>query len=229
MAALPTPSQGDQNVPQEADPSTLEVSGTGEVSVPADRARVSFAVETEGKTAGDAARANADAMDAAISSLRGSEAPGLVIETHGYGLQPQYANRNEPGQGPQIVGYRATNTISVVTTDVDAVGRLIDAATAAGVNRVASLAFDAQDTEAARKEALAEAVRRARGEAEAIADALGVPLGRVLQVRGGAENPSRPPVAYARGLTMEAASTPTEAGAQTVRASVTITFALGSS
>lgn len=224
-----TPRPGSLTVSQEADPPTLEVSGTGEVSVPSDRARVSFAVETEGTTAGQAAQANADAMDAAIAALRATRAEGIVVETHGYGLHPQYSNRTEPNQAPRIVGYRAVNTITVTTTDVDAVGGLIDAATGAGVNRVASLQFDASDTEAARQEALAEAVRRARGEAEAIAGALGVPLGKVLRVHGGAHNPPRPPVPYAaRGVMMEAAATPTEAGAQTVTATVTITFALGS-
>lgn len=213
---------------QEAEPGTLEVSGVGEVTVPSDRARVSFAVETEGKTAGEAARANADAMDAAIRALRGSGAAGIDIETHGYGLNPVYAGRSEPGEAPRIAGYRAVNTVTVTTTDVDAVGGLIDTATEAGVNRIASLVFDATDTEAARQEALAEAVRRARSEAEAIAGALGTPLGRVLRVRGGAEEPGfRPQVMYA-ARAMEAAPTPVEAAGQTVRASVTVTFALGS-
>jgi len=226
-SAAPTP-QPRVTLASDVDPATLEVSGTGEVVVPADRTRVSFAVETEGKTAGEAARTNADAMDAAIAALRASGAEGILIETHGYGLHPRYANRNLPNEAPRIVGYRAVNTVTVTTTDVDAVGGLIDTATAAGVNRVASLVFDATDTDTARREALAAAVRQARGEATAIADALGVPLGRVLKVRGGAQDPGLPPrLGYAaRGMAMEVAATPVEAGSQTIRASVTITFAL---
>ncbi len=205
----------------------LEVSGTAQVSVPADRARVVFAVETEGRTAGQASTANADRMTEVLQAVRGTGAAGLSVETHGYTLQPEYARpTGEPRGAPSIVGYRAQNHVSATISEPDAVGGVIDAAIGAGANRVASLAFEASDTDAARQEALRMAVARARSEAQAMAEALGVPLGSPMEVRGGANLPGPGP--QYRAAMMEAAvSTPVEPGQQVVTANVTIKYRLG--
>lgn len=212
---------------QEADPGFVEVSGSAEVSVPADQARISFAVETEAESARDAAGENADRMDAVLSALRSAEVPGLDLETHGYSLQPRYRRPSREGGTPEIDGYRAVNHVRATTPTVDAVGRLIDAAVGAGANRIASLSFEAVETEAARLEALRMAVEKARAEAHAIADALGVTLGPPMEVRGGAETPSPRPQAYDMEMARASAPTPVEPGEQTVRASVTIKYRLG--
>lgn len=206
-------------------PSTLQVSGSAQVSVPSDRARVDFAVETEAESARDAASENADRMDAVIRALRGAEAPEMTIETHGYRLSPRYVTRQQEGvRTREIDGYTALNHIRVTTDDPTGVGSLLDTAVGAGANRVASLTFEASDPEAARLQALRMAVESARAEAEAIAAAMGVRLGRPLSVNGGADRPSPPQPM--RAMAMESAPTPVEPGDQTVSARVTITYAL---
>lgn len=214
---------------QEAESGFLEVGGTAEVSVPADQAQISFAVETEAGTARGAARANADRMDAVLRALRSAEVPGLELETHGYSLQPRYRRPSQEGGVTEIAGYRAVNHVRATTPTVDAVGQLIDAAVDAGANRIASLSFQAVDTEAARLEALRMAVEKAGTEARAIAGALGVTLGPPIEVRGGAERPSPRSMDFQamEMATMRAAPTPVEPGEQTVRASVTIRYRLG--
>ncbi len=85
---------------------------------------------------------------------------------------------------------------------------------------------DQVDEEQARLEALRMAVENARREAEVIAEAMGVPLGPPLEVRG-----TPAPVAPVRArasLAMAAeAVTPVEPTRQTVRATVTIRYRLG--
>lgn len=209
------------------EPAFLEVNGTARVSVPADRAAIVFAVETEGKTAAEASTTNADAMTAVLAAVRGTNAPGLVIETHGYSLSPQYA-RPSAGEGaPTIDRYRALNNVAVTVTDVDGVGRIIDAAIGAGANRVASLSFEASDTDAARGQALRMAIQRAREEAMAMAEALGVELGPPIEVHGGANVPGPVPQFRAAMVMERAADTPVEAGGQEVVANVTVRFRLG--
>lgn len=206
-------------------PGWIQVSGFGSVQVEPDRASVTFAVESRQRTAGEAAQANADAMDAVLVAIRGGGFEGLEIATHGYSLRPEYSNRNNQNQR-EIVAYVALNNVRATVTDVNAVGRVIDAAIAAGANRVAGIGFSASDTEPARVEALAIAVRSARAEAQVIAESLGYRLGAPLEVTGGASRPG--PVPYqAEALSMRAADTPIEAGDQTVSASVSIRFALG--
>lgn len=206
-------------------PRFLEVTGTGRVSVPADRARVAFAVETEARTAGEASARNAERMTAVLGAVRALGLSGLSVETSGYALHPEYERPSADQGGPAISGYRATNTMTATLPDVDEVGRVIDAAIGAGANRVAALTFEASDTESARAEALRIAVRRAAMEAAAMAEALGVPLGPPLEVRGGANVPGPGPVMAAR--VEMAADTPVEPGQQTVTASVTVKYRIG--
>lgn len=210
---------------QEAEPAFVEVSAVGRVDIQTDRAVVRFAVETEAGTAGEASRENASRMDAVLQAVRELGVEGTELETSGYQLSPIY---RRPAQGgtQEIAGYRAQNFVEVTLDDVDAVGRVIDAAIGAGANRIAGLTFTARDTRPARLEALRMAVEKAREEAEAMAAALGVPLGPPLEVRSGGETePPRPMM-----MRMEAAqadvSTPIEAGDQTVTAHVTVRYGL---
>lgn len=206
--------------------STLQVSGTGEVRVPADRARLSFAVETEDSTAEGASDENARRMDATLRALRGLDVEGVSIETGGYSLQPRYRTRaTRDGSVREIVGYTARNLVEVTVPDPQAVGRLIDAAVEAGANRVESLVFEASDTEEARLQALRQAVAQARSQAEAVAEAMGARLGPALEVHTSAGTP-RPMRVQFEAAAMAAPRTPVEPGEQTVNATVTIQYRL---
>ena len=206
--------------------SFIEVTGSASISVEADRVTVSLAVETLRETAGEASGANADLMDAVFQALRAEDFADFSLETFGYGLNPQYRDAGNRGP-PEIVAYRANNNVKVISSDVDAAGRIIDVATAAGANRVLSLAFSASDTEDAQRSVLANATRDATEQAEVIAESLGRRLGAPLEVRGGAQVPT-PRGGYAMEMAMaRAAPTPIEAGDQVVNASITIRFRIG--
>lgn len=211
---------------QTQEPGWIEVSGTGTVDVQPDRARATFAMETRATAADAAAGANADAMAAVLAAVRSAGLPGLEVETFGYSVRPEYAISSDQ-RTREIVAYTVLNNVGATITDVDAVGRLVDAAIGAGANRVGGIYFVASETEAARRQALARAVRVASAEAEVMAEALGHRLGPPLQVNGGADRPT--PMVYQAEMAMmaRAADTPIEAGDQTVTARVTIRFALG--
>jgi uncharacterized protein len=227
MYEVPTDPSTDVSRPEQQEasgPGWIQVSGNGSVSVAPDRAMVSFAMETRAASAGEAAQANADAMTSVLDAVRAADLEGLVLRTFGYALVPEYSVANNQ-QTREIVAYSAHNNVRATTEDVEAVGRLIDSAIAAGANRVAQISFFAADTEDARSAALAMAVRDARAEAEVIAESLGYRLGPPLEVNGGG-NRGYVPQAEAFSLS-RAATTPIEAGDQTVSASVSIRFALG--
>jgi uncharacterized protein YggE len=217
--------------PPLAQPPFIQVSGSAQVFVPSDRARLNFAVVTEAATAAAAAAQNATQMETTIRALRGTGVAGLQIESWGYDLQPRYAMQgpNNPDQPPRIVGYHASNNVRVTVDDVSAVGRLIDAGVTAGANRVTSLQFEARNTDAAKAEALRRAVQNARSQAEAMASALGVALGPALEVQGGSDSFVPPPMPYMRAMDMVQAAPPTpiEAAAQSVSANVSIKYRLG--
>lgn len=204
--------------------STVRVSGTGRVDVDADRARVSFTVETEAERAEVASRQNAERMEAVLTALRETGLSGLEIETGGYSLRPRYQRPDATGTR-EISGYTASNTVVATMDEPRRAGTLIDAGIGAGANRIASLVFLASDTEEARLQALREAVAQARSEAEAIAGALGMSLGEPLEVSGGADQPP-PPSPLRMEMAAQEASTPVEPGTRTVSASVSIRYLL---
>ena len=229
-AATPLPEGGAMTSPErpvevEADTTRLTVSGSAEVTVPADRVRIRFAVETEAATAAEAAASNARTMKTVLEGVRAEVGPEDRVETSGYGLSPRYRPATQRDAGPEIVGYQAQNAVVVVLADVDAAGPVLDAALEAGANRVAELSFFASDTEGARLEALREATANARREAEVIAESLGMRLGAPLTVQAsGGNRPS--PIRMRAEAAMMAMDTPIEAGSDAVSAGVTITYRL---
>jgi uncharacterized protein len=210
---------------------TIRVTGVGETQARPDQAVIMFAVETVAPTAQAAGRDNAQLMDRVIRALVSAGVPRGDIETRGYALHPEYAHE-EGRREPRIRGYRASNQVMLRTTDLDRVGTFIDTALGAGANRMDGIAFQLRDTAPAQNEALRSAVQAARASAETIAAALGAQLGRVLDAST-TTDPVRPyPMMMDTGMRMQAAPaapTPIQPGEQTVRAQVTLVFAIAGS
>jgi len=211
---------------------TITVTGTGVVDREPDQAVIMLAVENMARTADAAAQANAETMERVIAALRRLGLDRDRIRTVSYQLHPEYA-RDEPRPGqpyePRIVGYRAMNMVRVTLDDIARVGEVIDAALGAGANRVTGLSFQLRDPERARIDALALAVQNARGEAQALADALGETLGPALDVSTTGRIPQPVPYmmdAVAARAELAAAPTPIEPGTLRVEATVTIVYRL---
>jgi hypothetical protein len=207
----------------------IEVSGMGEVEVAPDEAYLNFAVETSAPTSQEASQQNAERMERVIAALVAAGIPRDEIETRNFSVYPEYV-ANDRGETPRVRGYRVTNQVALETMRLDAVGTLIDAALAAGANRVEGINFGLSNPQAAEAEALREAVQRARASAETIAQALGVSLGQLLRASTSTE-PVRPMPMMARMDMAESAAqgfaTPIQPGEQTVHATVVLVFGIG--
>ena len=207
---------------------TLSVSGVGEVSRSPDLAVISFAVETTGDTATLAGEANASRSAAVAKSLEAILGKNDRMQTTRYSLQPIYEPRERGAAAsgePKIRGYIARNQVRVEAHAIAVVGKMIDAAIAAGANRVNGLQFTLEDRKDAEAEALRKAGSRAREEAETIADALGVKIVEVLHATT-VDGPSFQPRHY-QGMAMAAESrttTPIEAGDVKVTATLQVTY-----
>ena len=196
----------------------ISVTSRGEVKVVPDRANIQISVQTRAATADAAAAENARKQKAVIDALRALKIDAKDIATTGYNVYPE--QRYEPNKEPVIVGYNVTNTLSVELKSVDLVGRAIDAALANGANMINSLQFYASNTDAARQEAIAIAVRKARSDADAAARAAGGTVTSLLEINVGSyyAPPPRPVELRAKGAmaTTGAVDTPITAGDQTV-------------
>lgn len=210
---------------------TIRVVATGESRVAPDVAWVELGVETMAPTAGAAAQENARVMERVVQALERAGVPRASIQTQGFTIYPEYEQRPEPTPGEQrIRGYRVSNTVSARVEDVSRIGPLLDAGLAAGANRVNGVRFGLRDPEAARAEALRQAMTRARAEADVIARGLEMSVLRVLDASTTSEPPRFPIVGEAAAADMRLSSyaTPIRPGEQTVTAVVTVVFAASS-
>src|SRR4029077_3052924 len=122
-----------------------------------------------------------------------------------------------------ISGYTATNVVRVTIDDLSKIGDVIDVATRAGANRVPSIQFALRDEQSVRGQALREAAVKAKAEAEALANALGLKVNRILTVEAGGPVPVPiRDVMFARAESSSAA-TAIQPGSIEVNANVTLT------
>jgi uncharacterized protein YggE len=198
----------------------ITVTGQGEASAEPDMATLSIGVEVQAKTPGKALADNAERMTAVMARLKDAGIAEKDLRTSQLGVWPVYSERNQP---QRIVGYRASNQLSVIIRDIDRLGDVLDQAVADGANRVNGPSFSIADPAPLLARARDDAVSDAVAKAERYAAAAGVALGDVLSIdeAGGA------PI-FGRQMRAEAmaASTPIAPGESSVSASVTMTFAI---
>ena len=212
-------SQQEGPAPWHEPPPSISASGSSNVKVTPDRATIRVSVQTHASTAAAAASENARKQSAVISKIRSLGFSNDQISTTDYTVEPQY--RYEQNKAPVVAGYNVTNTIVVDIHDVKQVGPVIDAALGNGANMISSLDFYASNTSEARRQAITEAVRKARGEAEAAAQGAGGTLGKVLDitVNGDYQQPPRPMFAKSMAPAADMA-TPINPGQETVTVTV---------
>lgn len=199
----------------------ITVAARAEVKVVPDRANIHVSVQTRATTAAAAAAENARKQKAVIDALRALKIDAKDISTAGYNVYPE--QRYEQNREAVVVGYNVTNTLVVELKSIDLVGRAIDAALANGANMINSLQFYASNTEGARQEAIAMAVRKARTEADAAARAAGGTVTGLLEINVGSyyAPPPRPMEVMARATAAAPAmDTPISAGDQIVAVDV---------
>ncbi len=153
-------------------------SGTGTVTLPPDRVVVRMEVTTTAVSAADATSSNAPLAAKVEAALRGNGLSPDAIRPVGFMLAP----RRHPSGDETLLSYDARTTFEVRLDDVDALGRVLDVAIAAGATGVPSIAFQSDSVSAARRLALASAVAAARDDAETLAEASGGRLGALLLV-----------------------------------------------
>jgi uncharacterized protein YggE len=199
------------------DPPSIRVAGTGEVAGAPDTAHLSAGVTTQAATAAEAVRANSTEMQRVLTALEGAGIPKQDVQTSGFSIFPVFADHMEPRAEPRIVGYRASNQVSVRVAGVEKVGGVLDQLVAAGANEVGGVSFSIGKPDPLLDDARKRALADARRKAEVYAASAGVRLGRLLSIEEiGGGGPG--PMPYAR---MEASAAPPIAPGQ-VELSITV-------
>jgi uncharacterized protein len=195
----------------------VRATGQATVSVKPDLARIDFSVVTQSTRAQDASAQNASQVSNLLSQLQTLLGMDADIKTMEYSLTPNYSYPPNGGI-PTLLGYTASNTVRVTSTNLAIVGQIIDTGVQAGANQVSSLQFGLKDDQPAQTQALKMATAQAKSHADAMASGAGLHTGSFFAIEEGvAVRPVNGGVASA-----PTPSTPIVTGLVDVQATVTI-------
>lgn len=204
-------------------PGTISVIATGDASAAPDIAFLSAGVEADGATAREAlGRAN-EQIERVLAALRAFGIAPEDVQTEGLNV---FTITSNPERGdntpPRVIGYRASNTVSITARDITRVGALVDLVIAEGATNLNGVRFGIRDSEALKQQAIAEAVREARPLAQAAAAAANLRAGDVDSITevGGFDQPTPAAASAQRGGDFVAP------GSLTLRVQVRVTFRL---
>ena len=229
---LATPLAASPALAQQADQTPrIVVTGEGTASVAPDMAVLSLTVLREGKSAREALDANSAAMAEVLAAMKAEGIAERDLQTANFSIEPQYyypprKEGTDPEQ-PRITGYIVRNSLTVRLRDLDKLGAVLDKSVTLGVNQGGNIAFTNDDPSSTVTEARIAAMKDAMAKAEALTQAAGVGLGKVLEISENSGGSMPEPLAKVRSAMVESASdVPVAAGENNYTVSVTVTFGL---
>lgn len=220
--------------PDHSATNTITVTGSGQATLPPDVARISFTVQNTAATVASAQSATTKQANAAIDYVKGQNIADKDITTLAYNITPQYAYRNCPPNAlcpvgsPTVTGYQVSETIQVTEHDLSAVGTVLSGLGSLGVQNISGPNFGLEDATEGYDAARADAIAKAKTQAQLLAGQLGISLGKITSFSESSNTPYPQPMfaaAMGSGASRDAASTPVlPTGQNTYTANVTITY-----
>ncbi len=203
---------------------TIVVVGEGSARISPDTAVLNVGLETRADSAGEALTLVTERSTAVLAAAKAQGVPDADLQTHGLALRPQVDQ-----QGRRVIGYNASYWLELHIRDVATAPGVVDAVSQAAGDalRLGGFHLAASATEAARAEAGAHAVKDARRRAEALAQAAGVRVGRVLSIaEAGVATPAPGPRLHrvATASASPGAAVPVEVGSEELTARLTVRF-----
>ncbi|PAU76407.1 hypothetical protein CK501_15840 [Halovibrio salipaludis] len=201
-------------------PHRIEVSGEGEISLPAELADLSLGFEVMADGAYEASERLRAKVNPLVEELRGSLPEGAELQARSLAVAPQYRwNEGERS----LEGYQATRSIQLMALPVAELGEWTSRLSEKNPQRLSVTNFRLREGDTAEQQALARAFRSARRRAQALADSAGRELGQTLSIQEqqvSQPGPHRMMAADARE------ADEFEAGHVQAQADVRVTFAL---
>lgn len=200
---------------------TVTTTATGTATGVPDLLTVQVGIATEGRSAGDVLADNNARTSTLIGALKAAGIAPADLATTSVDLGPRYDANG------RIDGFRAENTLQVKLRDLDTAGAHLDTVVRIGGNdaRVHGVSLGFADADALHSAARADAVRRARAQAEELAAAAGAQVGPVRSITDAVAGDGPMPFATTK-LALAAAPMPIEAGTQDVTVQVQVVFDL---
>ena len=201
----------------------ITISSQGSVKVVPDAVRINATSTNVAATSKEALAATAKTSAAVRAALSAAKIDKKDISTQSISVYPEYKYDNNTSV---LVGYRASQTFTIVVRAAATAGDVVDAIVAAGGDSLqlsGATPFVLDNTKAATA-ARTVAVKNARAKAASYASLLGVKLGKVnYLVENSAPAPYLPVMGLAKA---ESDATVVDLGEQDVTVSVTVQWSL---
>jgi uncharacterized protein YggE len=204
----------------------IAVSGMGKVSVKPDVAMSSIGIQVTGSSLSDATGQANTKMAAVISQIKSMGVADKDIQTTNYNVQPITDQSKSGGGTGKITGYQINNQVNVTVRKIDDLGKILDAAVAAGANTIYGVSFSVDDPTPYQQQARAAGVKDAMDKAGQLAKAGGLTLGKIVWISEGTVSPQPIFRAAAAPLGLGGGQVPVETGEMNVTVSVDVRFAL---
>ena len=213
---------------------TLTINAEATVKREPDIAYITAGVQEERETAAEAMQAQAKSMTGVFDALEAAGVAKKDMQTSNFGLWPKYEytetkQKDGSSKGTQrLVGYTASNQLTIKVRDLDNLGTTLDSLVNAGGNTFNGLSFALDDDTEVMEEARRKAMQEAQARAELYAQAAGLRVLRIVTINeSGGYTPAPMPMArMAVAKLADSASTPVAGGEVGYSASVNVTYEL---
>jgi uncharacterized protein YggE len=205
----------------------LTVSGSSVIYKPSDMFSMTIGVVTHNKDVKLAMNSNAKKMTPIFKTLADLGLTDKEYQTGSYSINPQYTPQPKsppPDWHSEISGYEVRNTIVIRTKKLDLVSAIIDAVSKDGANLIENVNFSLDNEDAAKSQAIAQAVAQARLYADSAAKAAGVKLGPIQQLTINPSMGSNPRTMKMYSSGVQETSTPISPGEVEVSSNVSIVY-----
>ncbi|PIL18491.1 hypothetical protein P775_18125 [Puniceibacterium antarcticum] len=210
---------------QERPAPSISVSGEGTAYAVPDVATITLGVTAQAENAADAMAQTSETGARILARLGEMGIEPRDVQTSDLSLNPVWSNEPQDNQQPKISGYEASNQVTIRVQQLDSLGDVLGAVLEDGANRLGGLSFGLKDSKPLLVEARRDAVTDAMERAKAYAEAAGLTLGPVLSISEGGTSTPRPEAM----MSMRAADmkVPVAEGETGITASVNMVFAIG--
>jgi len=219
---------------------TITFSGHGEVNAVPDIANIYFNISKEAKTVKEAQALVAEIEKKSLESLKTNGVLEKDIKTVNASFSPKYEYRYNtkvmmpcteyncpPNPGNNvIVGYTASESVTVKVRNTDDVGKIMQGLGTLGVSDLSGPNFSIDNEDGLKAEARKKAIDDAKAKAIVLAKDLGVRLGKITSF---SESGNYPMPMYAKGMmadsvSSESAPASLPKGENTITSDVSITY-----
>lgn len=207
--------------------SQIKVPGSASVEVVPDTATIRLAVMTERKTSQEAAAENARSATKVIEEIKALKIEARDVRTVAVSVSPVYGEEKDASGRVvkrTVTGYRALNSLEIRVREIGKVGPIAQQLIDKGGNVLSGISFSVSDAEARRDQLRAKAMQEALRRAKIYTNAIGLKLGRVIEIEPENEHVDGSAAASLRAAEPAPAVIPVEPGVQTLSTRVTVTW-----